>query len=93
MIVLKNLSKTGTFFCFFGLNKQMHFSGGTTMRIHRVSVLLLCLILLTGVFTGCKKEEDSGNTITYIPTFYPLGAVWASAPWQSLSFWVFALPS
>ena len=43
------------------------------MRIHRVSVLLLCLILLTGVFTGCKKEEDSGNTITYIPTFYPLG--------------------
>ena len=43
------------------------------MRIHRVIVLLLCLILLTGVFTGCKKEEDSGNTITYIPTFYPLG--------------------
>ena len=43
------------------------------MRIHRVIVLLLCLILLTGVFTGCKKEEDSGNTITYIHTFYPLG--------------------
>ena len=73
MIVLENLSKTGTFFCFFGLNKQMHFSGGTTMRIHRVSVLLLCLFLLTGIFAGCKKEEDSGNTITYIPTFYPLG--------------------
>ena len=43
------------------------------MRIRRVTVLLLCLFLLTGIFAGCKKEEDSGNTITYIPTFYPLG--------------------
>ena len=42
------------------------------MRIGRMTALLLSCLLLAGIFAGCKKEEDSGNLITYIPTFYPL---------------------
>jgi hypothetical protein len=43
------------------------------MRIRRIIVRLSCCLLLLGLLAGCRKEVDNSSTITYIPTFYPLG--------------------
>ena len=43
------------------------------MNTKRVPTLLLCCLLLLSIFAGCgKQEEESGNLITYLPTFHRL---------------------
>ena len=54
------------------LNCKSFVSGGFGMNIRRMTVILLSCLLLAGMALGCGREEESGNIITYIPTYYPL---------------------
>ena len=43
------------------------------MKCKRVAVLLLCCLLLSSLFFGCKKDEPVTDTVAYLPTYHPLG--------------------
>ena len=43
------------------------------MKYRRAIMLLFCCLLLTAFCVGCKKEEETPNTITYLPTYHSLG--------------------
>lgn len=43
------------------------------MKIKRITALLVSFLMLLSILSGCgEKEEESGNLITYLPTFHKL---------------------
>ena len=43
------------------------------MKIKRIIALLVSFLMLLSILSGCgEKEEESGNLITYLPTFHKL---------------------